>query len=134
MILPEEALLADAALVGLDSGVSHLMASHVGTIAELHVTDVALKELAVRARVGGARFGGRSAGSHVVVVRRAGRHVLRQFAAAQCAEGVARAAAQHRSAAVLLVSGIVVCNRRGLLELLNNHLLVMLYVYVGHIS
>lgn len=111
MILPKEALLADSALVRLDSGVSHLVAPHVGAVAELHVAHVALKQLAVWPRVGGARLGGWRAGCHVVVVGRAGRHVLRQVAAAQSAEGVTRAAAQHRSAAVLLVPGVVVCDR-----------------------
>lgn len=108
MVFPEEALLADAAFVRLDSGVAHLVAPHVGAIAELHVADVALKQLAVGPRVGGACLGGRRAGGHVVVVGGAGRHVLRQVAAAQSAEGVARAAAQHRAAAVLLVPGVVV--------------------------
>lgn len=85
MVLAEEPLLADSAFVRFDAGVSHLVAAHVGAVGELHVTDVALEELPVRA---GVRLRGR----HIVIVGRALRHVRGQCAAAESAKRVASCA------------------------------------------
>lgn len=47
MVLAEEPLLANTALVRFDAGVAHLVSTHVGAVGELHVADVALEHLAV---------------------------------------------------------------------------------------
>lgn len=47
VILPEEPLLTDPALVRLNARVPHLVPPHVGAVRELHVTHVALEQLPV---------------------------------------------------------------------------------------
>jgi hypothetical protein len=61
LVLAEEALLAEAALVGLDAGMGAPVAVHVRLLAELHQADVADEHLAhkvpVRPQVGGHVLG-----------------------------------------------------------------------------
>lgn len=49
MVLPEKPLLTHPTLVRLDAGMSHLVATHVRPVRELHVAHVALEQLAMDA-------------------------------------------------------------------------------------
>lgn len=51
VVFSEEPFLANATFVGLNSGVPHLVATHVGAVGELHVTDVTLEQFPLRASV-----------------------------------------------------------------------------------
>lgn len=47
VVLAEESLLTDAAFVGLNAGVSHLVPTHVGAIGKLHIAHIAFEEFPV---------------------------------------------------------------------------------------
>lgn len=69
VVLPKEPFLADAALVGFDTSVPHLMSTHVGAIRELHIANVTFEQLSVWTSVRVLRR------RHIVVVWRTLRHV-----------------------------------------------------------
>lgn len=47
VILPEESFLTNAALVGFDASVPHLVSPHVGSIRELHVANITLEQFSM---------------------------------------------------------------------------------------
>lgn len=83
VIFSKESFLANTTFVRFDSSMPHFMPAHIGAIRELHVAHVALEQLSVRPGVGVLRR------RHVVVVRRALRHVGGQCSTTQRTKAIA---------------------------------------------